>query len=166
MNANPPSPEFDGRSKFGLVLRWLSVVGAGIPALAAPFAVEPAGFAGGGGSSAGPRFTVSGALGQSFAPAESADSARFSARFGFWSKAFDWPGSDPGLLRLAVPAGLPVPVELRFDGPAGRLYRVETAPDLAGPWTDAAILPPSVTGAYTLNLPPAPAAQFFRVVAD
>lgn len=150
----------------GIAWGSLAAACAGLQMHAARFAVAPVGMVGGGGSSAGPRFTVAGALGQSFAVAESAHSARFSARFGFWSQAFDWPGSDPGLVRLDFSGGLPAQVELRFDGPAGRSYRVETAPEISGPWTEATTFAPSPTGAYAVSLSPATAAQFFRVVTD
>lgn len=47
------------------------------------------------------------------------------------------PGTSAGPLAIRTLGGSPVQVEVRFQGIAGRSYRVETAAAVNGPWTDA-----------------------------
>lgn len=74
------------------------------------------------------------------------------------------PGTTASPLEIRALAGAPAQVEVRFQGIAGRAYRIETAPAVNGPWTGAGNLVAGATGVLTFTEPVAVEPRFFRIL--
>jgi len=125
-------------------------------ALAQSFSIDRFAIAGGGGTSSGGDFTLNGTIGQQDAGATSG--GNYSLAGGFWSAS-----QTPQPVRSVITKVWLVGNELRlrFTGIPGRIYYVERAHSVTGPWPDrlAAITMPSdgvvefvdTTGLISLN---------------
>ena len=83
---------------------------------------------GGGGASGGGDFTLNGTIGQPDAGTMSG--GNYSLAGGFWG-AIQTPPSIPTVIEVWVVSG---EVHLRFNGIPGRIYEIERAPFVTGPW--------------------------------
>ena len=83
---------------------------------------------GGGGASSGGDFTLSGTIGQPEAGTMSGDN--YSLAGGFWG-ALQTPPPVPTVIEVWVING---EVHLRFNGIPGRIYEIERARFVTGPW--------------------------------
>ena len=87
--------------------------------------------AGGSGMSAGGAFSVSGTIGQADAGVMSG--GNYSLAGGFWGAIPTPSPVDSVIIRVRVVGG---EVHLRFTGIPGRIYYVERAHSVTGPWLD------------------------------
>ena len=111
----------------------LSLCTFGLLALAdmtasAQFSIDSFTIAGGGGASSGGDFTLNGTIGQPDAGAMSGDN--YSLAGGFWG-AIQTPLAVPTVIEVWVVNG---EVHLRFNGIPGRIYEIERAQFVTGPW--------------------------------
>lgn len=74
------------------------------------------------------------------------------------------PGTTASPLAIRTLPGSPAQVEVRFQGIAGRAYRIETAPAVNGPWTSAGNPVAGATGVLTFAEPVAVDPRFFRIL--
>ena len=104
------------------------------------YSIDSHTIAGGGGTSTGGGFSVSGTIGQPDAGAMSG--GNYSLAGGFWGDIQTPPPVGSMILKVWIVAGQ---VRLRFTGIPGRIYYVERAHSVTGPWPDrlAAITMPS-----------------------
>ena len=95
---------------------------------------------GGGGTSSGGNFTLNGTLGQS--DVGTMRGGNFSLAGGFWGASQTPPPFGSVIIKVWLVSGQ---VRLRFTGIPGRIYYVERAHSVTGPWPDrlAAITMPS-----------------------
>jgi hypothetical protein len=114
-----------------------SFVSSGALALAAqaqsggPFDLSWSTIDGGGGPSAGGGFSLNGTIGQPDAGAMSG--GNFSLAGGFWGAIPTPPPAGSVIIKVWVVGGQ---VRLRFTGIPGRIYYVERAHSVTGPWPD------------------------------
>jgi hypothetical protein len=114
-----------------------SFVSSGALALAAqaqsggPFDLSWFTLDGGGGASTGGEYSVSGTIGQPDAGAMSG--GNFSLAGGFWGAIPTPPPAGSVIIKVWVVGGQ---VRLRFTGIPGRIYYVERAHSVTGPWPD------------------------------
>jgi hypothetical protein len=114
-----------------------SFVSSGALALAAqaqsggPFDLSWFTLDGGGGASTGGEYSVSGTIGQPDAGAMSG--GNFSLAGGFWGAIPTPPPAGSVIIKVWVVGGQ---VRLRFTGIPGRIYYVERAHSITGPWPD------------------------------
>jgi hypothetical protein len=104
------------------------------------FSIDRFAIAGGGGTSTGGLFAVSGTIGQPDAVTMSG--GNYSLAGGFWSAIQTPPPVGSVIISVRVVGD---EVRLRFTGIPGRIYYVERAHSVTGPWPDvlAAITMPS-----------------------
>jgi hypothetical protein len=126
------------------------------------FSIDRFAIAGGGGTSTGGLFAVSGAIGQPDAGVMSG--GNYSLSGGFWGAVQTPPPVGSVIISVRVVGN---EVRLRFTGIPGRIYYVERAHSVTGPWPDvlAAITMPSdgvVEFADTIASPP----SFYRTSTD
>jgi hypothetical protein len=74
------------------------------------------------------------------------------------------PGTSAGPLAIRALGGSPAQVEVRFQGIAGRNYRVETAPAVNGPWTDAGTVAAGTDGRILFVEAVTTDPRFFRLL--
>jgi hypothetical protein len=74
------------------------------------------------------------------------------------------PGTAAGPLAIRALGGSPAQVEVRFQGIAGRSYRVETAPAVNGPWTAAGTVAAGTDGRVLFVEPVTAEPRFFRLL--
>lgn len=74
------------------------------------------------------------------------------------------PGTAAGPLAIRTLGGSPAQVEVRFQGIAGRSYRVETAPAVNGPWTAAGTVVAGTDGRVLFVEPVTVDPRFFRLL--
>jgi len=67
-------------------------------------------------------------------------------------------------LSIRTLPGPPTQVEVRFQGIAGRSYRVQTATTVNGPWTDLGNRTAGGTGVILFQESPQPSPRFFRII--
>ena len=99
-------------------------------------------FDGGGGPSSGGNFSLNGTVGQPEANQQPMIGGNFSLAGGFWGANQTPPPVGSVITKVWVVGGQ---VHLRFTGIPGRIYYVERAHSVTGPWPDrlAAITMPS-----------------------
>jgi len=95
------------------------------------YSIDSFTIAGGSGTSTGGAFAVSGTIGQSEAGAMSG--GNFSLAGGFWGASPTPPPVGSVIISVRVVGGQ---VRLRFTGIPGRIYYVERARSVTGPWPD------------------------------
>ena len=100
-------------------------------ALAQSFSIDRFAIAGGGGASSGGAFALNGTLGQPDAGAMSG--GHYSLAGGFWGASQTPPPVGSVIIQVWVVGG---EVRLRFTGIPGRIYYVERAHSVTGPWPD------------------------------
>jgi len=113
------------------VLSALSLLAAVCGASTQSFSIDRFAMAGGGGASTGGAFESSGTIGQPDAGAMNGGS--YSLAGGFWGASQTPPAADSVIIRVRVVNG---EVHLRFTGIPGRIYYVERAHSVAGPWPE------------------------------
>ena len=96
-----------------------------------PFDLSWSTIDGGGGTSTGGAFTLNGTLGQPDAGAMSG--GNFSLAGGFWGASQTPPPVGSVIIKVWVVGG---EVRLRFTGIPGRIYYVERAHSVTGPWPE------------------------------
>lgn len=74
------------------------------------------------------------------------------------------PGTSASPLAIRALGGSPAQVEVRFQGIAGRGYRVETAPAVNGPWTAAGTVAAGTDGRVLFVEPVTVEPRFFRLL--
>jgi hypothetical protein len=74
------------------------------------------------------------------------------------------PSTAASPLEIALIDGVPQQVELRFQGIAGRTYRVQRAAALSGPWSDAGVVVASTTGVLRYSETRVVEPRFFRLL--
>lgn len=127
--------------KFGIPI-WLTALLLGVGSLRAQsFSIDSFTIAGGGGTSSGGVFSVSGTIGQPDAGAMSG--GNYSLVGGFWGALPTLPPA-PTVIEISVAPGL---VYLRFNGIPGRTYDIERASSVTGPW------PPNIQPFATITMP-------------
>jgi len=114
-----------------LVLSAFSLPGAIGGASAQLFSVDRFVMAGGSGTSAGGAFRLSSAVGQPDAGWMSG--GNYTLAGGFWSAIAPLPPAGSVIIQVRVVNGH---VHLRFTGIPGRIYYVERAHSVTGPWPD------------------------------
>jgi len=147
-----------------LALSAFSLLVAAVGGASAPFSIDSFTIAGGSGTSTGGDFTLKGTIGQPDAGAMSG--GNFSLAGGLWSASQTPPPVGSVIISVRLIGG---EVRLRFTGIPGRIYYVERAHSITGPWLDrlAAITMPSdgvvefldTTGLVSLN-------SFYRTSTD
>jgi len=117
------------------------------------FSIDRFAIAGGGGTSTGGLFAVSGAIGQPDAGAMSG--GNYSLAGGFWG-AIQPPPPVGSVIEAWVVNGQ---VHLRFTGIAGRTYDIERASSVTGPWR------PNNQPLTTITMPIGGVAEFVDTTA-
>ena len=74
------------------------------------------------------------------------------------------PAAAASPLAIRALAGPPAQVEVRFQGIAGRTYRLQTAPAVNGPWSDAGGPAASAAGVLTFTEAPPTDPRFYRLL--
>lgn len=74
------------------------------------------------------------------------------------------PDTSAGPLSIRSLTGPPVQVEVRFQGIAGRSYRVQTAAAVTGPWAEAGTIAADGVGVLLFVETPQPDPRFFRIL--
>jgi hypothetical protein len=74
------------------------------------------------------------------------------------------PDTSAGPLAIRSLAGPPVQVEVRFQGIAGRSYRVQTASAVTGPWADSGTIAADGVGVLVFLETLQPDPRFFRIL--
>ena len=95
------------------------------------YSIDRFAIAGGGGTSTGGNFTLNGTLGQPDAGTMSG--GNYSLAGGFWGASQTPPPAGSVIIKVWVVLG---EVHLRFTGIPGRIYYVERAQSVTGPWPD------------------------------
>ena len=113
------------------VLSALSLVAAVGDGSAQSFSIDAFAIAGGGGPSTGGGFSLNGTIGQLEAGAMSG--GNYSLAGGFWGASQTPPPAGSVIIKVWVVLG---EVHLRFTGIPGRIYYVERAQSVTGPWPD------------------------------
>jgi hypothetical protein len=108
-----------------------AVLSCALPAWAQFYSVDQFTFNGGGGPSAGGGFTLNGTIAQSDAGAMSG--GNYSLAGGFWGAIQTPPPVGSVIVKVWVVGGQ---VHLRFTGIPGRIYYVERADSVTGPWPE------------------------------
>lgn len=67
-------------------------------------------------------------------------------------------------LQIRVLGGVPPLLELRFQGIAGRSYRLQRAESLSGPWTNAGTASAGANGVIRFTEPQGGGSSFFRIL--
>jgi hypothetical protein len=67
-------------------------------------------------------------------------------------------------LQIRVLGGVPALLELRFQGIAGRSYRLQRADSLAGPWVNAGTSSAGINGVIRFTEPQGGGSSFFRIL--
>ena len=70
----------------------------------------------------------------------------------------------PNALSIILDSGPPAAVHVRFQGIAGRRYKVQSAAAPAGPWTDRTEITASPNGQVLFSEPPNSEPRFYRLV--
>jgi len=104
------------------------------------YSIDRFAIAGGGGPSAGGGFSLNGTIGQP--DAGTISGGNYSLAGGFWGAIPTSPPVGSVIIKVWVVSGQ---IRLRFTGVPGRIYYVERAYSITGPWPDrlAAITMPS-----------------------
>ena len=125
--------------KLNLTILIVTTTVAAATAFGQSFSIDSFTVAGGSGTSTGGAFAVSGTIGLPDAGARSG--GNYSLAGGFWG-AIQTPSPVSSVINLWVVGN---EVHLRFTGIPGRIYYVERAHSVTGPWPDrlAAITMPS-----------------------
>lgn len=77
---------------------------------------------------------------------------------------FEAPDSgEPNVLAIDAVPGSPNEIRLRFQGIAGRTYRVLDASQVAGPWSELGLATANSLGRVEFQLVPAGGTQFYRL---
>ena len=95
------------------------------------YSIDRFAIAGGSGAGSGGDFTLNGAIGQPDTGAMSG--GNYSLAGGFWGVISTPPPVDSAIIKVWVVGG---EVHLRFTGIPGRIYYVERAHSVTGPWPD------------------------------
>ena len=111
---------------------------------------------GGGGPSTGGNFTLNGTIGQPEAGAMSG--GNFSLAGGFWG-GIQTPPPVPTVIEVWVVNG---DVHLRFNGIPGRIYEIERASFVTGPWRSP---PPNDQPFAVITLPSSGIVEFVDTLA-
>ena len=125
-------------------------------ALAQSFSIDWFTIAGGGGTSSGGDFTLNGTIGQPEAGTMSG--GNYSLAGGFWG-GIQTPPPVPTVIEVWVVNG---DVHLRFNGIPGRIYEIERASFVTGPWRSP---PPNDQPFAVITMPSSGIVEFVDTLA-